>query len=101
MRRRDVAIAIVTGLLLVLMAVGISIYSLVVLSPILVVLGGAIELWYFGAGLVVASVLLNRRPELRDVSRLVGFVGVAWISFVVGFAFALSLIFVLASGAGP
>ena len=97
MRRMDVGLAIGAGLLLVLVAVGISALGLVVFAPLMAVLGVAIDTWYVGAAAAIASFLLRRRPESRGLSRALGIVGVAWITFVVGFYLALSLIFLLAS----
>ena len=95
MRRKDVAIAVGAGLLPVLVVLLASMLSIAALGPLFAVLESAIEFWFVGAALAVVSFLLRRRPDWRSISRGLGYVGVAWISFVAGFDLVLAVIFVL------
>jgi hypothetical protein len=88
-RRRDVALSIAAGLLVVLY-VALAPASVPVLTGIASL---ALEHWYAGIAVLVASILLRRSTRWPDLTRVLGMIGVTWVSFFVGYLVALVLVF--------
>jgi hypothetical protein len=93
MRRMDVVLSIAGALVVVL---------LLALAPSAIpgllrdaVLAPALDYWYVGVAIVVASIVLGRRSTSPGLARALGVLGVAWVALVVGFYIALILVFAL------
>jgi hypothetical protein len=88
-RRRDVVLSVAAGLLVVLY-VALAPASVPVLTSIASL---ALEYWYVGIAVLAASILLRRSTRWRNLARVVGVIGVTWVSFFVGYLVALVLVF--------
>jgi hypothetical protein len=75
MQLREIALGI---------ALGIALLALAVTFP---VVGKAVELvfsfWYLGVAAIVATIVIARTGRSPDAVRVLGLVGVAWITIVV------------------
>ena len=93
MKRSDVLLSIAGAVLVVLL---LAFAPTAIPGPIHeYVLAPALEVWYLGVAILLASILLRRRPAWRGLSRVLGVVGVTWVAFFVGFSVALTLVFVI------
>ena len=93
MRRSDVALSIAVALVLVLLVV---LAPRVIPGPLIqYVLAPALDLWFVGIAVLVASIVLRRRSTWPQVTRLLGVLGVTWVAFVLGWYVALILVFAL------
>lgn len=90
MRRRDAAIAVLAGLALIALIV------IVIPTPFgRTVIEGILERWYLGALLVGVSVALGWRGRWDAASRIVGMIGVTWLTMAVGYEVLVVIVFVL------
>ncbi len=96
MTRRDVWLSIAVGLL-----------SLVILDYILPAFGvffglflfdAVLQVWYVGVALVVVSFVLTRRNALPTAARVLGCIGVWWVTFVVSYIVILVGLFAVFGG---
>ena len=93
MRRQDVAIAIGIGL------TGVG-YIVLIGSGTSHPIGNFIEktalaLWPIGVALLATAIVVHRRHRWPVVERLLGYVGVAWVSFMLGYGLVLVLLLLL------
>ncbi|HEY4227968.1 MAG TPA: hypothetical protein VGM49_06485 [Candidatus Limnocylindrales bacterium] len=82
MHRRDIGISIAAGLVLILL--GLTNPTGIGDIVIEYVAGPAINFWWIGAAALVASIVLWRQRARPDLARILGFVGVTWLTFLVG-----------------
>jgi hypothetical protein len=87
-RRRDVALCIAAGLFLLFLGFFVPIGA--------VFTEAAVRLWYLGVAAAVASLALRWRRVLAP-ARLLGVIGVTWVTMVVGY-YALLVFLLLAMG---
>ena len=82
MRRREVGISVAAGLVLILLALanptGIGAFVVEYLAV------PAFNFWWIGAAALVASFVLLSRRRLPGLARILGFVGIAWLTFLAG-----------------
>ena len=93
MRRMDVVLSIAGAVLVVI---------LLALAPSAIpgplrdgVLAPALDYWYVGVAVLLASIVLSRRSAAPGLARVLGVLGVAWVAFFVGFTIAVVLVFTL------
>ena len=96
MRRREVGISIAAGLALVLLVVvnpgGIG-------EPVIrYVVGPAFSFWYVGAAAIAAAVVLRMANMQPGLVRVLGLIGITWITFVVA---GIALLLAILATSGP
>lgn len=98
MRRRDVAICIAAALLFLLY---IAITPSGTSTPIgRYVVDPGLRYWYVGTAAIAASLILRWRAVWPMAARVLGVIGVTWVTFFAGYYGLLILILVLAGPMG-
>jgi hypothetical protein len=89
------------------LSIAVSVLSLVILDYILPTFGvliglflfdAVLQVWYVGVALVVVSFVLTRRRAVPTAARVVGCIGVWWLTFVVSYIVILVGMFAVFGG---
>jgi len=82
MRRREVGISIAAGLVLVLLGLanptGIGAFVIEYIAV------PTLNFWWIGAAALVASLFLGAQRARPDLARILGLVGITWLTFLAG-----------------